>query len=122
MLGRTSRRSSTGTGSTIADQDLVLGDPGPDLMFDDRVYKRGALLLHALRLTVGDDAFFELLRGLGAEHAHSTVSTRDVHRLRRDADRRTTSGALFDEWLTQSSSAGTACRRRDPRSVVGSGR
>ena len=25
-------------------QDLLLGDPGPDDMFDDRVYKRGALL------------------------------------------------------------------------------
>ena len=40
-------------------QDLVLGDPGPDLMFDDRLYKRGALLLHALRVTVGDDCFFD---------------------------------------------------------------
>ena len=39
-------------------QDLLLGDPGPDDMFDDRVYKRGALLLHALRLTIGDDTFF----------------------------------------------------------------
>ena len=57
------------------DQDLVLGDPGPELMFDDRVYKRGALLLHALRLTLGDDAFFELLTAWVTEHAHSTVST-----------------------------------------------
>ena len=29
-------------------QDLVIGDPGPEHMFDDRVYKRGALALHAL--------------------------------------------------------------------------
>ena len=43
-------------------QDLLLGDPGPDAMFDDRVYKRGALLLHALRRTVGDEAFFTILR------------------------------------------------------------
>ena len=43
----------------------MLGDPGPDDMFDDRVYKRGALLLHALRLTVGDEAFFGMLRDLG---------------------------------------------------------
>ena len=45
-----------------ARQDLLLADPGPATMFDDRVYKRGALTLHALRLTVGDDAFFDLLR------------------------------------------------------------
>ena len=30
-------------------QDLLLSDPGPRDMFDDRVYKRGALTLHALR-------------------------------------------------------------------------
>ena len=57
------------------DQDLVLADPGPELMFDDRVYKRGALTLHAVRLTVGDDAFFDLLRGWTAKHAHGTVNT-----------------------------------------------
>ena len=30
-------------------QDLLLADPGPRDMFDDRVYKRGALTLHVLR-------------------------------------------------------------------------
>lgn len=43
-------------------QDLLLSDPGPDLMFDDRVYKRGALCLHALHRAVGDDTFFAVLR------------------------------------------------------------
>ena len=44
-----------------AAQDLLVGDPGPELMFDDRVYKRGALALHALRRRCGDLAFFALL-------------------------------------------------------------
>lgn len=57
------------------DQDLVLGDPGPRDMFDDRVYKRGALTLQALRSTVGDDAFFALLRDWAAEHRHGQIST-----------------------------------------------
>ena len=35
------------------DEDLVLADPGPENIFDDRVYKRGALTLHALRLHPG---------------------------------------------------------------------
>jgi aminopeptidase N len=56
-------------------QDLVVGDPGPRLMFDDRVYKRGALTLHALRGVVGDEAFFDLLRSWTAEHAHGLVTT-----------------------------------------------
>ena len=33
----------------ISPQDLLLSDPGPRDMFDDRVYKRGALTLHVLR-------------------------------------------------------------------------
>ena len=34
------------------------GDPGAADMFDDRVYKRGALAVHGVRGVVGDDAFF----------------------------------------------------------------
>ena len=44
-------------------------------MFDDRVYKRGALLLHALRGTVGDETFFRVLRTWADEHRHGTVTT-----------------------------------------------
>jgi aminopeptidase N len=58
-------------------QDLTIGDPGPTAMFDDRVYKRGALTLHALRGSVGDQAFFRLLRAWTARHAHGSVSTGD---------------------------------------------
>jgi aminopeptidase N len=58
-------------------QDLVLADPGPEVMFDDRVYKRGALSLHALRIAVGDDAFFDLLRAWVAAHAGGSVTTEE---------------------------------------------
>jgi aminopeptidase N len=57
------------------DQDLVLADPGAATMFDDRVYKRGALTLHALRHEVGDEAFFEILRSWVADHAGGSVTT-----------------------------------------------
>jgi len=57
--------------------DIVVGDPGPTLMFDDRIYKRGALTLHALRLTIGDAAFFDLLRGWTSTHRGGTVTTDD---------------------------------------------
>jgi aminopeptidase N len=56
-------------------QDLLLADPGPELMFDDRLYKRGALTLHALRRSVGDECFFGLLRSWATEHRHGSVST-----------------------------------------------
>ena len=80
-LRRRHRRRSgprvTTSGSPGSSQDLVLADPGPELMFDDRVYKRGALTLHALRVTVGDDAFFSLLKDWVAEHTGGSVTTED---------------------------------------------
>ena len=56
-------------------QDLLLADPGPDLMFDDRLYKRGAVTLHVLRRSLGDPAFFDLLRSWTAAHRHGSVTT-----------------------------------------------
>jgi len=58
-------------------QNLVIADPGPERMFDDRLYKRGALTLHALRLTTGDDAFFALLHAWTAAHRHANVTTEE---------------------------------------------
>ncbi|AWH94578.1 peptidase M1 [Dietzia psychralcaliphila] len=58
-------------------QNLLLADPGPKDMFDDRVYKRGALTLHALRLTIGDEKFFQLLRDWVAKYSGSTATTDD---------------------------------------------
>jgi aminopeptidase N len=83
------------------DQDLLLADPGPELMFDDRVYKRGALLLHALRLTVGDDAFFDLLRSWVADHAGGVVTTADFvsHAVRAVGPDGPQLADLFVAWL-----------------------
>lgn len=79
-------------------QDLLVGDPGPELMFDDRVYKRGALTLHALRTVVGDDSFFDALRSWTRAHAHSTVTTQDfIDCMTRHSAAPLT--GLFDEWL-----------------------
>jgi aminopeptidase N len=57
--------------------DLSVADPGVSRMFDPRVYKRGALTLHALRRRIGDERFFALLRAWCATHRHATVTTRD---------------------------------------------
>ncbi|MBD8605789.1 M1 family metallopeptidase [Aeromicrobium sp. CFBP 8757] len=79
-------------------QDLVLGDPGPDLMFDDRLYKRGALLLHALRLTVGDDDFFTLLRTWTTRYATGSVVTEEFVAVAAELCGAAV-GPLFDAWL-----------------------
>ncbi len=54
---------------------LTVGDPGPELMFDDSVYKRGALALVAIRTAAGDANFFALLHRWVAENRHGSVST-----------------------------------------------
>ncbi|MER5318463.1 M1 family metallopeptidase [Streptosporangium roseum] len=79
-------------------QDFVLADPGARLLFDDRVYKRGALTLHALRRTMGDAPFFALLREWTAGHRHGSVTTEQFTDL---AARRTTEPLerLFAGWL-----------------------
>jgi aminopeptidase len=79
-----------------AAQDLLLSDPGPETMFDDRVYKRGALTLHALRLTLGDDIFVTMIRAWATEHRFGTVSTKlfEEH-----AARYGRTGALLRRWL-----------------------
>ncbi|MEV4108335.1 M1 family metallopeptidase [Nonomuraea sp. NPDC049695] len=59
-------------------QDFVLADPGVDMLFDDRVYKRGALTVHALRRTLGDEAFFPALRAWTTAHRHGNVTTQDL--------------------------------------------
>jgi aminopeptidase len=78
-------------------QDLVIADPGPERMFDDRLYKRGALTLHALRHLLGDDRFFDALRSWVAGHRYASVSTEGFTDLmaRTDPD----AVAVLDAWL-----------------------
>ncbi|MGO2684993.1 MAG: M1 family metallopeptidase [Microbacterium sp.] len=80
------------------DLGTVLADPGPAEMFDDWVYKRGALTVHALRLTIGDDAFFDLLRAWTGRNAHGTVVTSDLLALAEEISGMPLAG-LFDAWV-----------------------
>ena len=51
--------------------------PAADDLFNQGVYERGALALHALRLRVGDAAFFKILRDYYGQYKYGTASTRD---------------------------------------------
>lgn len=78
--------------------DLLLADPGPRDMFDDRVYKRGALTLHALRGRLGDAKFFALLKDWTLRYRHRTAVTDDFTGLAANyADE--SLRPLWDEWL-----------------------
>ena len=76
-------------------------NPGRPGMFGDAVYKRGALAVHALRRTVGDDIFFRILRGWAAERRDGTATTADfVAYAERVAGRPLRS--FLDAWLVGS--------------------
>ncbi|EWC64640.1 putative metallopeptidase [Actinokineospora spheciospongiae] len=79
-------------------QDLVLADPTTENLFDDRVYLRGALTLHALRSTLGDPAFFTLLKTWTTTHHHSTVTT-DAFIALAETHASGPLTALFTRWL-----------------------
>lgn len=79
---------------------LKLSDPGPEHMFDDWVYKRGALLLHALRLTVGDDTFFEILREWVERNSYGSVTTAMFIELAGEISGENLK-SFFNSWLNQ---------------------
>jgi aminopeptidase N len=81
-------------------QDLVTSDPGPHDMFDDRLYKRGALTLHALRRVVGDDVFFTILRRWCELKYHGTGTTPEFIAVA-EQESGVDLEPLFSHWLDQ---------------------
>ena len=74
------------------------GDPGPENQFDTAVYDRGALAVQALRNTVGDEAFFTILKGWPTARAYGNASVDDFRRYAEGVAGRSLK-ALFDTWL-----------------------
>ena len=74
------------------------GAPPAFNLFNGSVYRVGAMTLHALRLTVGDDAFFDILRTYVTKYTDQSVTTADFIDVAESV-----SGAelddLFDAWL-----------------------
>ncbi|WTK08339.1 M1 family metallopeptidase [Streptomyces sp. NBC_01530] len=44
---------------------------------DDPVYQRGAMVLHKIRQTVGDDTFYDIIQGWAAAYRHRNADTDD---------------------------------------------
>jgi aminopeptidase N len=88
----------TGPGADDGFWSPATGDPGPADLFSSAVYERGAMVLHAIRLTVGDDAFFEILRTWAEEKRNGNVTTAEFQGLSERISGRPL-GDLFDAWL-----------------------
>jgi aminopeptidase N len=75
-----------------------IADPGALGLFVAPVYDRGAATLHALRLEIGDQAFFALLRRWTTQNAGGSVTTTDLVALAERVSG-TQLDAFFDAWV-----------------------
>lgn len=92
------RLVSLSTPTTGAAEPIAIGDPGPDRLFHPLVYNRGALTLHALRLELGDAAFFRLLRSWTERFRYGNAGTADFVALAEEVGGRDLDG-FFAAWL-----------------------
>ncbi|WUO21978.1 M1 family metallopeptidase [Streptomyces sp. NBC_00287] len=73
--------------------------PGAEHISDRPVYDRGAMVVHKIRQTVGDDAFYDLVQGWTADRRHGNASTDDfteyVEQRAPDED----FGRIWADWL-----------------------
>ena len=101
---------------------VLPGDPGAGAIFDGAVYDRGAMALHQLRLTVGDDAFFRILPAWTAEHRYGNGTIAAVPGARRADLRARTWTPVFTTWLftpgrpTPAAAARTTTAAAQPKS------
>ncbi|GAB4415177.1 MAG: hypothetical protein Kow00106_10550 [Anaerolineae bacterium] len=74
------------------------GNVPPDDLFNSGVYWRGALTLHALRLRVGDEAFFAILRTYYERFQYGNATIADFVAVAEEIAGESLSD-LFDAWL-----------------------
>jgi aminopeptidase N len=88
-------------GSRPADSpfwQVLPGDPGPANQFSIAIYDRGAMALHQLRLAVGDDVFFRILREWVASRRYGNGTIEQFEALAEQLSGQSL-GGLFTRWL-----------------------
>jgi aminopeptidase N len=97
---------ATGAGNQF--WQLPIEDPGPDSIFDNAVYVRGAMTLQALRNRIGRAEFRQLLRAWAARHSGGSASSAQFRALAESTSGEDLAG-FFDAWLVaQNKPADTA--------------
>jgi aminopeptidase N len=74
------------------------GNPSPTNLYTNTVFDRGALTFHALRLHVGDEAFFQILRTYTERFRYGNASTADFIAVAEEVSGQDL-GEFFDAWL-----------------------
>jgi aminopeptidase N len=74
--------------------------PDPSVLFTTAVYERGAMTLQALRVKIGDLAFFQLMRGWATDNRYGNVNTADFIAAAEEASGMDLD-SFFNVWLFQ---------------------
>ncbi|MCA9974099.1 MAG: hypothetical protein KC413_00060, partial [Anaerolineales bacterium] len=96
--GLTTEMANITSGVTANTRQFPLNAPPPAYLFDYYVYFKGAALLHALRLEMGDEAFFAGLRQYVQLYGGSTASDAEFQAVMETAVGRSLA-PFFSEWL-----------------------
>ncbi|MFC7534847.1 M1 family metallopeptidase [Actinoplanes sp. GCM10030250] len=74
------------------------GAPGANRIFGSAVYQRGGMTVHALRRTIGDEAFVKLVKSWTSEHRDGNVTTEQFIEAAESASGKNLD-AFFQNWL-----------------------
>jgi len=80
--------------------DSKIGQPPPDELYDWESYDGGAMVIHALRLQVGDEVFFDILRTYLERYRYGNAGTEEFIAVAEEVSGQELS-AFFDSWLMQ---------------------
>jgi len=75
-------------------------NPSDEDMFGRVIYQKGAWVLHMLRILIGDESFFKLLRRYGEEFAYSSAGTEDFKNVV-ESEWGSNLDWFFDQWVYQ---------------------
>jgi aminopeptidase N len=96
--GSTVDESARDTAESEPVEDTPVRDPASAAEFGAPVYEGGALALHALRLTVGDETFFRVLRRWVSTYDGKSAGTGDLVAIASDEAGKDL-GPFFEQWL-----------------------
>lgn len=98
--GRSVDEIAARTARTSPVEDLAVRDPQSAGAFSAAVYEGGALALHALRKTVGDEVFFRIVRRWVSTYDGRSAGTGDLVAIASEESGQDLAG-FFDAWLDQ---------------------
>ena len=82
----------------FSDSDFSVADPSPDDLYTNESYTGGALVLQALRMQVGDDVFFNILRTYAKRYQYLDAGTADFIAVANEVSGKDLSD-FFNAWL-----------------------